>query len=180
MPSQPAPAPAPEPPPKPAPPPADDPPPGPDATAPKPAEEGAIFHALLDAGVEAKLAYTAEKRMHTMTSETVAEHTRPILKEVSQLTTQVRDLTEIVRGLAGEVRDLTGKVRDLTGKVRDLTETVAENHRTLTADIQALREAGAERDRKLDVLSAQMRLVIGAFGLLITALIAVFGILFTK
>ena len=65
MPSQPAPAPAPEPPPKPAPPPADAPPPGPDATAPKPAEEGAIFHALLDAGVEAKLAYTAEKRMHT-------------------------------------------------------------------------------------------------------------------
>ncbi|MYG75354.1 MAG: hypothetical protein F4198_07190 [Acidobacteria bacterium] len=145
----------------------------PDATAPKPAEEGAIFHALLDAGVEAKLAYTAEKRMHTMTSETVAEHTRPILKEVSQLTTQVRDLTEMVRGLAGEVRDLTGKVRDLA-------ETVAENHRTVTADIQALKEAEAEQDRKLDVLSAQMRLVIGAFGLLITALIAVFGILFTK
>ena len=173
MPSQPAPAPAPEPPPKPAPPPADAPPPGPDATAPKPAEEGAIFHALLDAGVEAKLAYTAEKRMHTMTSETVAEHTRPILKEVSQLTTQVRDLTEMVRGLAGEVRDLTGKVRDLA-------ETVAENHRTVTADIQALKEAEAEQDRKLDVLSAQMRLVIGAFGLLITALIAVFGILFTR
>ena len=111
--------------------------------------------------------------MHTMTSETVAAHTRPILEEVSQLTTQVRDLTEIVRGLAGEVRDLTGKVRNLT-------ETVAENHRTVTADIQALREAGAERDRKLDVLSAQMRLVIGAFGLLITALIAVFGFLFTR
>ncbi|MDE2712716.1 MAG: hypothetical protein OXI65_13235, partial [Acidobacteriota bacterium] len=45
----------------------------PDATTPKPAEEGAIFHALLDAGVEAKLPYTAEKRMHSMTSETVAE-----------------------------------------------------------------------------------------------------------
>ena len=180
MPSQPAPAPAPEPTPKPAPPPADAPPPVPDATAPKPAEEGPIFHALLDAGVEAKLAYTAEKRMHTMTSATVAEHTRPILEEV-------RDLAEMVRGLAGEVRDLTGKVRDLA-------ETGAERHRTLTADIQALKEAGAERDgkldelvktvathdRKLDVLSAQMRLVIGALGLLITALIAVFGILFTR
>ncbi len=173
MPSQPAPAPAPQPPPKPAPPPADAPPPVPDATTPKPAEEGAIFHALLDAGVEAKLAYTAEKRMHSMTSETVAEHTRPILKEV-------RDLAEMVRGLAEQVRDLA--------------ETVAENHRTVTADIQALKEAEAEQDRKLDelakavashdrkldVLSAQMRLVIGAFGLLITALIAVFGILFTR
>ena len=152
MPSQPAPAPAPEPPPKPTPPPADVPPPVPDATAPKPAEEGAIFHALLDAGVEARLAYTAEKRMHTMTSETVAAHTRPILEEVRQLAAQVRDLAE----------------------------TVAENHRTLAAEIQALKDAGAERDRKLDVLSAQMRLVIGAFGLLVTALIAVFGILFTR
>lgn len=48
----------PEPPPKPVPPPKT-PPPSPDA-APKTTGEGAIFHALLDAGVEAKLAYTAE------------------------------------------------------------------------------------------------------------------------
>ena len=87
-----------------------------------------------------------------MVSNSVAEHTQPILKEV----------------------------RDLAAQVRDLAEIVAENHRTLAADIQALKEAGAERDRKLDVLAAQMRLVIGAFGLLITALIAVFGILFTR
>ena len=134
-----------EPPPKRARPPAETPPPGPDAAAPKPAEEGAIFHALLDAGVKARVAYTAEKRMHAMTAQTVAEHTQPILLEIRQLAT-----------------------------------AVAENHRTLAAEIQALKEAGAERDRKLDVLAAQMRLMIGAFGLLITALIAVFGILFTR
>ncbi len=149
---QPTTTPAAEPPPKRARPPAETPPPGTDASAPKPTEEGAIFHALLDAGADAKLAYTAEKRMHAMTSETVAEHTRPILEEVRQLAAQVRDLAE----------------------------TVAENHRTLAAEIQALKEAGAARDRKLDVLTAQMRLVIGAFGLLVTALIAVFGILFTR
>ena len=38
----------------------------------------------------------------------------------------------------------------------------------------------ATHDRKLDVLAAQMRLVIGGIGLLVTALIAVFGILFAK
>ena len=155
MPSQPAPAPIPEPPPKPVPPPADAPPPVPDATAPKPAEEGAIFHALLDAGVEAKLAYTAEKRMHAMTSETVAEHTRPILEEV---------------------RQLAEMVRDLTGEVRNLAKAEAEQDRKL----DELAKAVASHDRKLDVLAAQMRLVIGGFGLLITALIAVFGILFTR
>ena len=153
--SQPAPTAAPEPPPKPVPPPADAPPPVPDATAPKPAEEGAIFHALLDAGVEAKLAYTAEKRMHSMTSETVAEHTRPILEEV---------------------RQLAEMVRDLTGEVRNLAKAEAEQDRKL----DELAKAVASHDRKLDVLAAQMRLMIGAFGLLITALIAVFGILFTR
>ena len=126
-------------------PPAETPPPGTDASAPKPAEEGAIFHALLDAGVQARVAYTAEKRMHAMTAQTVAEHTQPILLEIRQLAT-----------------------------------ASAERHRTLAADIQALKEAGAECDRKLDVLAAQMRLVIGGFGLLVTALIAVFGILFTR
>lgn len=45
---------------------------------------------------------------------------------------------------------------------------------------RALVEAGAARDRKLDVLAAQMRLVIGGFGLLVTALIAVFSILFAR
>ncbi|MXZ60983.1 MAG: hypothetical protein F4Z12_09010 [Acidobacteria bacterium] len=153
--SQPAPTAAPEPPPKPVPPPADAPPLVPDPTAPKPAEEGAIFHALLDAGVEAKLAYTAEKRMHSMTSETVAEHTRPILEEV---------------------RQLAEMVRDLTGEVRNLAKAEAEQDRKL----DELAKAVASHDRKLDVLAAQMRLMIGAFGLLITALIAVFGILFTR
>ena len=163
MPSQPAPTPAAEPPPKPAPPPPDVPPPVPDGAAPEPPEEGAIFHALLDAGVEAKLAYTAEKRMHAMTAQTVAEHTQPILLEIRQLAT------------AGAERH-----RELAADIQALTETVAKHHRELTADIQALKEDGAERDRKLDVLAAQMRLMIGAFGLLVTALIAVFGFLFTR
>ena len=176
----PAPAPAPEPPPKPAPPPADAPPPVPDATTPKPAEEGAIFHALLDAGVEARLPYTAEKRMHSMTSETVAEHTRPILAEVSQLTMQVRDLAEMVRGL--------------TEQVRDLAETVAEQHRTLAADIQALKEAeaeqdrkldelakaGAARDRKLDKLIAQTWLLLALMGVALILELAILGLLLAR
>ena len=138
----------------------------PDATTPKPAEEGAIFHALLDAGVEAKLPYTAEKRMHSMTSETVAEHTRPILAEVSQLTMQVRDLAE----------------------------TVAEQHRTLAADIQALKEAeaeqdrkldelakaGAARDRKLDKLIAQTWLLLALMGVALILELAILGLLLAR
>ena len=138
---QPSPPPAAEPPPKRARPPAETPPPGPDNAAPKPAEEGALFDALLDAGVQPKVAYTAEKRMHAMTSETVTAQTQSIVAELRQLSEQVRELTV---------------------EVREIRKTLAAH------------------DRKLDVLTAQMRLVIGAFGLLITALIAVFGILFTR
>ena len=90
-----------------------------------------------------------------MTSETVAEHTRPILEEV---------------------RQLAEMVRDLTGEVRNLAKAEAEQDRKL----DELAKAVASHDRKLDVLAAQMRLVIGGFGLLVTALIAVFGILFTR
>ncbi len=82
--------------------------------------------------------------------------------------------------VTAQTQAIVAEVRQLAAQVRDLARTVAENHRELTADIQALKEAGAERDRKLDVLAAQMRLMIGAFGLLVTALIAVFGILFTR
>ncbi len=134
----------------------------PPAGTPKPAEESAIFHALLDAGVEARLAYTAEKKMHTMTSETVAAHTQPIQAEV--------------RDLAAIVRDLTVKVRDLTVEVRDLT-----------VEVRNLAKAGAERDHRLDMIVARIdglkllgQIMVGAYALLITVLIAVFSLLFTN
>ena len=142
---QPTPPPASEPPPKPAAPPET---PPPRADDPKPAGDGAIFHALLDAGVAPKLAYTAEKRMHAMTSEKVASHTERILAEV-------RDLGMEVRSLGMEVRSLA--------------------------------KAGAERDRRLDVIVARLdgfkllgQIMIGAYALLITVLIAVFGLLFAN
>ena len=77
--------PAPEPSGKPAPPPADRPPPDPNAANPKPAEEGALFRALVDAGAEAMVAYTVEKRLHAMTSETAAAQIQPVLAELRQM-----------------------------------------------------------------------------------------------
>ena len=77
--------PVPETPGKPAPPAADGPPPDPGAANPRPAEEGALFRALVDAGVEAKVAYTVEKRILAMTSETTAAHTQPLLAELREI-----------------------------------------------------------------------------------------------
>ena len=91
--------PAPEPSGKPAPPPADRPPPDPNAANPKPAEEGALFRALVDAGAEAMVAYTVEKRLHAMTSETAAAQIQPVLAELRQMRENMvtkADLAEFV------------------------------------------------------------------------------------
>ena len=65
---------------------------------------------------------------------------------------------------------------------RKLDALAAETDRKLVA----LAEGAAERDRKLDVLAARLdalkvlvHVVLGALALMTTALIAVFGLLFT-
>ena len=83
------------------------------------------------------VAYTADKRMHTMVSQAVAQQLQPVLMEIRQVrAAQDRRFDELDRRLN-------------------------------------------EHDRKLDVLAAQMRLVLGGLGLLVTVLVAVFGFLFT-
>ena len=93
--------------------------------------------------------------MHTMTSETVAAHSQPILAEV-------RDLGAIVR-------DLTVEVRNLTVEVRDLAKAEAERDRRLDVIVA-----------RLDGLKLLGQIMIGAHALLITVLIAVFSLLFTN
>ena len=162
--SQPAPSSAPER--KPSEPPADAPPSGPDAATPRPAEEGAIFRALVDAGAEAMVAYTAEQRIRTMVSEAVAPQLQPFLLEMRQLfAAQERRSDEQDR-----------KLDTLTEVVTKLTHTVATHGEKL-----------AEHDRKLDVIVARLdglkvlgHVFLGTLALLITALIAVFGLLFTN
>ena len=141
-----------KPPAKPALPAADRPPPGPDAVSPEPPEEGALFRALLDAGTEAMVAYTAEKRLHTMMSEAIAQQLQPLVREMS------RRFDEIDRRFDGIDRRLDGIDHRLDGIDGRLNE----------------------HDRRLAVLAAQTRLLFGAMGLLVTVLIAVFGFLFAN
>ena len=156
---QPTPPPAAEPPPKRARPPAETPPPVPDAAAPKPPEEGAIFRALLDAGADAVVAHTAEKRLDTMISDAIAPQLQAFVREMSRRFDEVdRRLDAMAAGDAERDRRLDEHDRKL----------------------DALATAGAARDRKIDVLVAQTRLLLAAKGLLVTVLIAVFGFLFTR
>lgn len=142
------------------------PPPDPGNAAPKPDEEGAVFRAFLDAGAEAVVAYTAERRIHTVVSDAVAPQLKPFVLEMS------RRFDDQDRRFDQQDRRFDQQDR----KLDDLAAAGADRDRRLD-----------EHDRKLDVILARLdglkllgQIMIGACALLITALIAVFGFLFTN
>lgn len=133
-------------------------PPSQSPTPSKPPEEGVIFRALVDAGAEAVVAYTAEQRLRTMVSEAVAPQLEPFLVEMRQL-------------FGAQERKLDALAADAAERDRKLATLV---------------EGAAERDRRLDVLAARLdalkvlvHVVLGALALMTTVLIAVFGFVFT-
>ena len=56
-----------------------------DAAAPEPAPESTLFHLLVERGWDPRLAYTADQRIHAMTSETAAAGLKPVLGELRQM-----------------------------------------------------------------------------------------------
>ena len=151
--------PAPEPSGKPAPPPADRPPPDPNAANPKPAEEGALFRALVDAGAEAMVAYTVEKRMHAMTSETAAAQIQPVLAELREM----RESTVTKADLA----DFATKadLADFATKA-DLAEFVTKADLADFVTKADLAEFGTQFATKVDLSNLETRMIRWMFGAL--------------
>ena len=137
--------------------------------------------------------------------QTGAEHTRSfdsLNRRVDTLNRRVDTLSRRGDALNRRVDTLSRRVDALGRRVDALTSVVAENSRrldnleekleTLTQVVAGLAaklddviEAQAATDRRLDVIATrldslrgELRLLWGALGLLVTALIAVFGVLF--
>ena len=126
----------------------------PDDTAPKPGVKGALFRALVDAGADPLVAYTADEQAESMVSESVAVQVQPILADIRhQFAERDRKLDALAE--AGAERD------------RKLDAIVAE--------IRGLKEVIAVR---VDAQDREMRLIWGALGVLLTVLTVVFGFLF--
>ena len=139
----------------------------PDDTPPKPGVKGALFRALVDAGADPLVAYTADEQAESMVSESVAVQVQPILADIRhQFAERDRKLDALAE--AGTERDRKLDALAEAGAERDrkldaLAEAGAERDRKLDAlaeagterdrKLDALAEAGAERDRKLDVLA---------------------------
>ena len=137
------------------------------------------------------VAYTAEKRLPAMISEAIAPQLQPFVAEIcrrfdEQFDKIERRFDKIERRLDRVERRLDkierrlDKIEFRLDKVEHRLDTV--EHRLDEHDhrLDALAAAGVERDRKLDVLITQMRMLLGGLGVLVTVLIAVFGILFTR
>ena len=125
-------------PPRAVPPPGAPPSPGTKQIQPKAVEDSGLFRALVAAGCDPEVAYTADQRTKLMISEVAAAQIQPALLEIREVQ-------------------------------RKHTEQLAEH------------------DRKLDILvtemaslKVQMQMLLAAFGILVTVLIAVFGFLFAS
>ena len=128
-----------------------------------PVKQGALFRALVRAGTGADAAYNAEAEIRSMAAENL----------VAQFRAEMRVGFLEIKQLCNEN-----------------AERLAEHGRTLAEHgkkLDALAEAGADRDRKLeflavrtDALRTEIRLVWGALGILATVLLAVFGLLFAR
>ena len=142
-----------------SPPPAPTLPPQPETASPRPDGDGALFRALVDAGADAVVAYTADQRIHLMIAANVATQLQPLLAEMREL---------------------------FATHERRVQEQFDQQERRVQEQFDQQERRFAEQDRKLDVLTARVEglkvlvhVVLGALALLVTALIAVFGLLFT-
>ena len=160
--------------------------PDPDAAPRKPAEEGAIFHALLNAGADPAVAYTAAKRVDRMVSESAATQSQRLLVEVrgwfaaleQRLAVLEQHLAVLEQRLAAvELRlDSVEQRLDSVERRLDSAERRLDEHdRKLDALLAAVQKTNEIMTVNFDALRRELRLIWGALGVILTMWLAVFG-----
>ena len=149
--------------------------PPPDA-APQPGG-GALFRALVGAGADAVVAYTAEKGTQSMVSEAVATQVQPVLVEMRQMFAEMqRRFAEMQRRFDAMDRRLDEMDRRLDEMDRRLDEQ-SRKLDALAAEVQRVNEVV---DVKMDGLRRELRLIWGALGISLTVWLVVLGYLLTN
>ena len=163
----------------------------PPETVRKPGAKGALFGALVDAGADAMVAYTAEEGTQSMVSEAVATQVQPILVEMRQMfAAQERRFDALERRFdaleqrfdAQEQRfdALEQRFDALEQRFDALEQRFDAQERkldALTAEVQRVNEVV---DVKLDGIRREMRLIWGALGISLTVWLVVLGYLLTN
>lgn len=115
-------------------------------------EKGALFRALVDAGADEVLAYTADVHTESMVLEIAAAQAHPIIMEMRRIAQEQN----------ARFDRMDARLDRMDARLDTLTQQVVGH------------------DRRLDVLAAQMRLLIAALGVVVTVLIAMFGFLLAR
>ena len=154
MPTQPSPQPSVTEPSRPARPTVDGPPSAPVAATARADREGTLFHLLVKRGWEAELAYTAEQRIHAMTSEIAAKGLEPVLAEFRQMRESTTEELRQIRETMATKAELRQMRESTTEELRQIRETMATK-----TDL-------AERDARLikwvvGVVLAQTAVIVG-------------------
>ena len=133
----------------------------PGSAAPKSAREGTLFHLLVERGWDAGLAYTANQRIHAMTSEIAADRLKPVLAEL-------RQIRETMAGFATK--------EELQAELRQIRETMADF--ATKADLRDLRREFAEfrTDLRRELAERETRLVKWVFGALLAQTAVIVGL----
>ena len=146
---------------------------------------GELFRALVNAGADAVVAYTAERDTEAMIVEVAAAQSLPVLQEIQRLRRDMdarSDATDARFDARFDATDARFDARfDATDARFDARfDAVGKQLEAMGAQLADAIQNGAQRDLQLASLAAQTRLISVGFGLLVTVLIAVFGFLFTK
>ncbi len=156
---------------------------------------GELFRALVNAGADAVVAYTAERDTEAMIVEVAAAQSLPVLQEVQRLRRDLEARFEATDARFEARFDATDARFDATDArfearfdaidarfdaVGKQIEAVGKQLEAMGAQLADAIQDGARRDRQLAALAAQTRLILAGFGVLVTVLIAVFGFLFTR
>ena len=145
---------------------ADAPPSDPGAAA-KPARDGPLFHLLVEHGWDAGLAYTADQRIHAMTSEIAADGLKPVLAEL-------RQIRESLAGFATK--------EELQAELRQMRESLAgfATREELQAELRRIRETMATKvdlgDLRRELAERETRLVKWVFGALLAQTAVIVGL----
>lgn len=131
---------------------------GVDSPAERPGRKGALFRALVNAGCDLDAAYNAEAEVESMVAENL----------VAQFGAQMQ---------VGFM-EIKQHFRETSARFAEQGQRLDEHSRKLDALTEQVRRLEVLPAR-LDAMKTELRLVWGALGVLVTVLLAVFGLLFT-
>ena len=138
---------------------------------------GALFRALMDAGADAVVAYTADQGMHSAVVAAVGTQVQPILSELRQFAAAVEQRLDTLEQRLGGLEQRLGGLEQRMDTLEQRMDTLERRLADLVAEVRRDREIA---DAKFDLIRRELRLIWGALGVMVAVQLAILGTLLAK